>query len=201
MQTATATTNLDFDARKVLLIDAAMQPVAVVPLKAALTKLYSTEERKRSDKWFGKPTVIAYSRDGALIGVRRDIQIPSIIQLGRVVPQHKQRVRFCRKSVFARDEFKCCYCGRGREQGIYAEDLQYEHVVPRAQGGKTCWENVVTACFDCNQRKRDRTPEQAGMKLLKLPHKPTFVMQVKARIDYKSMPPEWADYWSVTLEK
>jgi 5-methylcytosine-specific restriction endonuclease McrA len=185
------------DGRKVLLIDAAMQPIAVVPLKAALIKLYSSEERKRKDIWFAKPSVIAYSEDGALIGVKRDIPVPSIIQLGRVVPIHRQRVRFCRKSIFARDEFTCQYCGGE----FKSERLTYEHVVPRAQGGKTSWENVVTACIDCNQRKANRTPEQANMKLLSKPAKPTYVMQVKARIDYKQMPKEWAEYWTVTLEK
>jgi 5-methylcytosine-specific restriction endonuclease McrA len=193
----TTQTHLTFDMRKVLLIDAAMQPIAVVSLKAALTKLYSSEERKRSDAWFGKPSVIAYSEDGALVGVRKDIPVPSIIQLGRVVPQHRQRVRFCRKSIFARDEFTCQYCGCE----FKAEKLTYEHVVPRAQGGKTCWENVVTACVDCNQRKANRTPEQANMKLLCKPAKPSYVMQVKARIDYRQMPKEWAQYWTVTLDR
>jgi 5-methylcytosine-specific restriction endonuclease McrA len=195
--TETKHTPITIDGRKVLLIDAAMQPIAVVPLKAALIKLYSSEERKRSDVWFAKPSVIAYSEDGALIGVRGDIPVPSIIQLGRVVPRHKQRIRFCRKSVFARDQFNCCYCGCE----FKSEHLTYEHVVPRAQGGKTCWENVVTACVGCNQKKANRTPEQAGMKLLSKPVRPTYVMQVKARIDYKQMPPEWAHYWTVALEK
>ncbi len=59
----------------------------------------------------------------------------------------------------------------------------------------------MTSCMDCNQKKANRTPEQAGMKLLSKPCKPTYVMQVKARIDYKQMPKEWAQYWTVTLEK
>ncbi len=198
MQTMTSTApQLNFDMRKVLIVDAAMTPVAVVPLKSALTKLYSSEERKRNDLWFARPNVIAYSEDGALIGVRQDIRVPSIIQLGRVVPRHRQRVRFCRKSIFARDQFTCQYCGCE----FKSEKLQIEHVLPRAQGGTTCWENIVTSCMDCNQKKANRTPEQAGMKLLSKPCKPTYVMQVKARIDYKQMPKEWAQYWTVTLEK
>lgn len=73
-----------------------------------------------------------------------------------------------RERLFQRDQHICAYCG-----GSFREKfLTIEHVVPRGQGGQDRWENVVTACFDCNQRKACRTPQQARMELLYLPYKP-----------------------------
>ena len=80
----------------------------------------------------------------------------------------KRGVKFSRNNVFARDDFRCQYCGARKS----ARELNYDHVVPRVQGGKTVWENIVASCYDCNGMKRGRTPEQAGMKLLRAPVKP-----------------------------
>ena len=79
-----------------------------------------------------------------------------------------------RASVYLRDGFRCCYCNERHPP----EDLTYDHVVPRIQwrGSPeklTDWENIVTACWDCNQRKGSRTPAEAGMKLLRKPFRPT----------------------------
>ena len=89
------------------------------------------------------------------------------------------------------------------------DEITYDHVVPRALGGKTTWENIVTACIDCNQRKGGRTPEQAGMKLRSSPVKPkrlpeTFRVTFTFR---KGMPESWRSflrsysYWNGELEE
>jgi 5-methylcytosine-specific restriction endonuclease McrA len=181
--------SFNMNGRRVLVLDAAFQPVGVVSWQRAFVLLCARQEQKRAS------TVIAYSKDGAVVGVRRDIPVPSIIQIGDVVPRWKQRVRFCRKSVFARDQFACQYCGRT----FMSEDLTLDHVLPRAQGGTTTWENVACACMDCNQRKANRTPEQAGMRLLRKPKRPTQVMQIDVRADLRHVPPEWAEYWNTLL--
>jgi 5-methylcytosine-specific restriction endonuclease McrA len=76
-----------------------------------------------------------------------------------------------RRTVIARDLYTCQYCGAqpGRAE------LTIDHVLPRSRGGKTTWENAVTACKPCNHKKRDRTPEEAEMTLRAKPSRPRFV--------------------------
>lgn len=74
-------------------------------------------------------------------------------------------------ALFARDQWICLYCGAdGRRQ-----TLTRDHVVPTSKGGKDAWENVVAACIACNSRKGNRTPQQAGMPLLAVPFRPSWV--------------------------
>ena len=96
------------------------------------------------------------------------IKTPAVVRLKRPIGGMKRGVKFSRINVFSRDEFRCQYCGSRKA----ARDLNYDHVVPRVQGGRTVWENIVTSCYACNNQKRGRTPEQAGMKLLRAPVKP-----------------------------
>jgi 5-methylcytosine-specific restriction endonuclease McrA len=81
-------------------------------------------------------------------------------------------------------------------------DLTYDHVVPRAQGGKTTWENIVSCCIACNNRKSDRTPQQANMLLRKKPIKPNWTPQRRLVIMFPSTPAQWRDYlyWNSELE-
>jgi hypothetical protein len=73
-------------------------------------------------------------------------------------------------------------------------------VVPRASGGKTTWENIVTCCVPCNRAKANRTPEQAGMRLRCRPTKPRYLPVVTVHMDRRRVPEEWRPYWNVTLE-
>ncbi len=92
-------------------------------------------------------------------------QIPAVVRLLKPVSRNKKNVKFSRINVFTRDNFTCQYCGAKKAM----KDLNYDHVVPRIKGGKTVWENIVTCCYPCNDRKGGRTPEQAGMRLRKQP--------------------------------
>jgi hypothetical protein len=82
------------------------------------------------------------------------------------------------------------YCGEPKKM----LELNYDHVVPRDQGGRTVWENIVASCYKCNERKRNRTPEQAGMKLLRRPYKPKTLPMVGPRFDPKDIPANWLQY-------
>ena len=73
--------------------------------------------------------------------------------------------------MFARDQQLCLYCGRQYHRGTLTRD----HVQPVSKGGRDIWENVVTACFHCNSRKGNRTPQQAGMPLLAVPYRPSWI--------------------------
>ena len=122
------------------------------------------------------------------------IKAPAVVRLKRSIGGMKRGVKFSRINVFARDEFRRQYCGTRRQ----AHELNYDHVVPRVQGGKTGWENIVTSCYECNSRKRGRTPDQAGMRLLRSPVKPkalpiTTVITVIPR-DGKRVPSAWSSY-------
>ena len=135
--------------------------------------------------------------------VNRAILVPRVIilQLYDRIPRTK--VRFSRYNIYLRDGNTCQYCGRE----LPRTDLNLDHVVPRAQGGRTTWENVVCCCIDCNLSKGARTPEQAGIKLLKQPVRPrwtpTFRTQA-GKVRYR----EWlpflgiadASYWNVELK-
>jgi 5-methylcytosine-specific restriction endonuclease McrA len=132
------------------------------------------------------------------------VKMPSVVRLLKPVKRIKA-VKFSRHGIYARDKGKCQYCGAKVKKSEY----QNEHVVPRAQGGKTCWENIVVACLRCNQLKRDRTPEQAGMKLITRPVKPRSLPQ-SGDFDlmyHPGMPEDWkhflrtAAYWNTPLDE
>ncbi len=74
-------------------------------------------------------------------------------------------------ALFARDAHICLYCGQHGQRPVLTRD----HVMPLSKGGLDVWENVVTACFHCNSRKSDRTPQQAGMPLLAVPFRPSWI--------------------------
>lgn len=96
------------------------------------------------------------------------MNIPSVIRLTSQVKWKWQTTRFSRQNVFKRDKFRCQYCGTKH----VGTDLTFDHVVPKSVGGKTGWYNIVAACKACNQKKGDRTPQQANMTLLSEPKPP-----------------------------
>lgn len=93
------------------------------------------------------------------------VEVPAVVRLRRYVrvPYHRT-LPLSRRAVFLRDDHRCQYCG-GKAENI-------DHVVPKVQGGKHRWDNVVAACRRCNTRKGGRTPAQAGLTLRRVPSKP-----------------------------
>jgi 5-methylcytosine-specific restriction endonuclease McrA len=126
----------------------------------------------------------------------RTMQIPSVIALRQYV-KPSEHPAFTRFNLFLRDRFLCQYCSSPSE-------LTFDHVIPRAHGGRTTWENVTTACAPCNLRKGGRTPAGAHMHLQRWPIRPTsWHLQENGR----SFPPNflhdsWRDYlyWDVELD-
>jgi 5-methylcytosine-specific restriction endonuclease McrA len=129
-----------------------------------------------------------------------------------------QRVRFSRSNVLARDGFACQYCGtvpRNREGRPMIAYLTLDHVVPRAQAragqvslpwngrrvALTSWENVVASCKECNRRKGDRTPDQAGMRLFALPYRPSAWDVVRIAFGRSRVPDEWHAFLPEDLTK
>jgi 5-methylcytosine-specific restriction endonuclease McrA len=132
--------------------------------------------------------------------VRFEIVVPRIIRLLFYDKLPRQNVKFNRRNIFARDNNHCQYCGKK----FPISELSIDHVLPRSQGGKSTWENVVCSCLDCNIRKGGRTPDQARMKLLTQPKKPkrSPLIAMKMNGDRYESWKEFLDqaYWSVELK-
>jgi 5-methylcytosine-specific restriction endonuclease McrA len=132
--------------------------------------------------------------------VQFEIQVPRIIRLLTYDRLPRQRVKFNRRNLFARDGNRCQYCGKK-----FATDaLSLDHVVPRVRGGKATWDNIVCACLRCNVRKGGRTPREAGMKLVKEPIAPRTSPVVTVKLSHRKYK-SWRAfldnaYWSVELE-
>jgi 5-methylcytosine-specific restriction endonuclease McrA len=99
------------------------------------------------------------------------IKAPAVIRLLKYVRIPYKVVRFSRRNVLLRDRYRCQYCGREYASSF----LTLDHVVPISQGGKTQWDNVVTACKTCNTKKGNRKPSEAAMTLLRSPKAPPVV--------------------------
>ena len=91
------------------------------------------------------------------------IFVPSVIHLIEYAKVPYRRPIASRKNIFVRDGYRCLYCGK--KDGV----LELEHIIPKSKGGPSTWDNLCAACHSCNQKKRDRTPEEAGMMLIHRP--------------------------------
>ena len=129
-----------------------------------------------------------------------EMRLPSVIALKQYVPQSR-RPAFTRFNVFLRDKFNCQYCG----DGFPTPDLTFDHVIPRSRGGRTSWDNVVTACSGCNLRKGNKMPSRLGFRPRVTPSQPsTWELQENGR----AFPPNylhqsWRDYlyWDSELDQ
>lgn len=99
-----------------------------------------------------------------------EVAAPLAIILSNYNEIHRKSVKFSSRGVYQRDDYTCQYCGQKKRR----EDLSIDHVIPKSRNGKTSWENCVTACFKCNNKKSDRTPHEAGLQLAKNPVKPNW---------------------------
>lgn len=140
-----------------LVLNPGYEPVARVPWQRAVTLLF-----------LGKVEVVEEYQDRDIRSVTLVFKMPSVVRFLRALRHARKGVKFSRENVYARDDGRCQYCQRR----VARHEATYDHVVPRAQGGKTTWTNIAIACVPCNQRKGGKTPEQAGMKLRCDPVKP-----------------------------
>jgi len=127
------------------------------------------------------------------------LRVPRIIQLLMFDRLPKKEVKFTRHNIFERDKNTCQYCGRMCERS----DLNLDHVIPRDRGGPTTWENIVCSCVDCNTVKANRTPREAGMRLIRRPKRPKWrpFVQVNLSFQYHASWKHFLDvaYWNVEL--
>jgi 5-methylcytosine-specific restriction endonuclease McrA len=167
--------------QRTLVLDMGYQPINTVPFTKALT--YITK---------GKVEILEnYERP-----IHPDWVAPAVVRMTHWISPRRQRVKFSRQNVLARDRWKCQYCGEQHQ----TSELTFDHVTPRSRGGRTEWENIVMACQECNAKKADKTPSEVGLKLRKHPVRPTWLPNFNMNLQQiTTIPPEWRDYWTSEL--
>jgi len=158
--------------RPALLLDRNFATIRSVPWKKAMQLVFGR----------AKAEVVAFYENSI-----NEYDLSVIRLLHYVAPNsyRNAKTRFCRKHVFTRDKFQCMYCGSDRKS-----DLTVDHILPKSRGGPTTYTNCVTSCIKCNQKKGNRTPEEAGMTLTSAPTTP-----IKGRmLRITDLPQEWAIY-------
>ena len=193
----------------VLVLNRSYLPVHVTSVRRAFSLLYQGIARAVSEDYrtfdFEEWSQLSKASETDSIGTLGGrIRIPRVIVLVAFDRLPRRHVRFSRINIMTRDRFQCQYCGDRPSR----QELNLDHVVPRALGGRTTWENVVTSCVDCNRRKGGRTPVQAHMVLIRRPARPRWtplahLMLTGARHE------EWrpflnvvdASYWNVELRE
>jgi 5-methylcytosine-specific restriction endonuclease McrA len=139
---------------RALVLNATYEPLSIVSARRAVCLLLDE-----------KAEMVEADLTAVIRSELLTLQIPAVVRLRYMVKAPRRRVAVVsRRAVFARDEYRCQYCG-SRADSI-------DHVVPRSRGGRDVWDNLAAACRPCNTRKRDRTPDEAGMRLLRPCHAP-----------------------------
>ncbi|HIE51287.1 MAG TPA: HNH endonuclease [Armatimonadetes bacterium] len=142
---------------QVLVLNQNYEPLNITSLRRAIILLH-----------LGKAEVV--ETDNRLLhSEKMVISAPSVVRLAYYVKRPVPKLHISRKSIMARDNHTCQYCGR--RDGA----MTLDHVIPKVRGGTDDWTNLVCCCIPCNNRKGNRTPEEAGMKLLCQPQRPRYV--------------------------
>ena len=146
--------------------------------------MYSWDEWVNSET--NLPKVDFYIRTPSLA-----IPAPQVVILTNYNDVSKSSIKFSNRAVYRRDKFICQYC----KKKFKTEDLSIDHVIPKSRKGPTSWENCVTSCFKCNNKKSDKTPKEAGLTLLTQPKKPKWNPVFHIKPEYRP------DSWNPLLSK
>jgi 5-methylcytosine-specific restriction endonuclease McrA len=162
---------------RALLLNSTYQPISFISEKKCL-KLFVKGKVEVLSTW-----------DHNIRWGRGKMQAPAVVRLGYYVRWIPKKSRFNRLGVFRRDKNTCQYCGKV----FKLADLTIDHVIPKSHGGKLNWKNSVTSCFVCNNKKGNRTPAEANMKLLKEPGVPNASL-VNELSTMRKVHPDWEMY-------
>ena len=175
-----------------LILNADYRPLSYFPLS-----LWSWQDAIKAI--FRESVVVVSEYERVVRSPTHEFKLPSVLALKEYVPTARYPA-FTRFNLFLRDSFICQYC----DDEFKAQNLTFDHVIPRSKGGRTSWENIVTACQDCNTAKGNRMPHDCKMIPTQEPRQPTiFELQENGR----KFPPNflhesWGDflYWDTELE-
>jgi len=191
--------------RPTLVLNRNWQPVNVATVARSLTMLWNESAHVVDPDDFRLYTWADWARlepkegEPFLRTVAFRMRVPEVLTLTRYDRPRESAVTFSRRNLFKRDHTTCQYCGV-RPGG---PELTIDHVIPRAQGGVSTWENCVLACVSCNTRKANRTPEEARMHLRKRPVRPSWKpLYASQGIRIESWSRFLSEaYWNVTLDE
>ena len=173
---------------RVLLLNFSYEPLGTVGVARAMCMIFR-----------GAVFVEEYDGDNVLHSPKETWRVPSVIRLRSYinVRRRRQASAMKRMRIYIRDKFRCQYCGEKR----IGSDLTLDHITPRAQGGESIPENPVSACIECNQRKGNRTPEQARMPLLTSQKLLSVGLDRVLLCHYAESKPQWKKYLFIEDEQ
>ena len=163
--------------QSVLLLNASFEPLKVISWQRAVSMFF-----------LGKVEVVE-EYDHKIRSVSLVIKAPAVVRLLRYIKVGKKSPPLCRSNILARDNFQCQYCS----VDLTSREATLDHVIPRSQGGRTSWENLVCACSACNRKKGGKTPQEARMQLLKKPVKPDWLPVLSMRF-HGRVPISWQTF-------
>lgn len=153
---------------RTLVLDESFFPVGVISWQRAISLMF-----------LNKGKVIEVYEDFKVRSTTKEFQVPKIIRIFKKVKIHEIGLKLNRKNIYRRDHYLCAYCNGH----FLSNELSLDHITPVCQGGKDTWDNLISSCRPCNNKKAGRTPEQANMKLHFKAKKPrwSFVMALNVK--------------------
>lgn len=162
--------------RKVLVLNKVWLPIRIISAQRAFKLIFAgkssaidseTYYAYNWEDWVKQPIK---EGDYTISSPNFVVKVPEVIVLSHYDKVYKKNVKLTKRNIYIRDKYKCQYTGKQVSQS----ESDIDHVIPRSQGGKNTWDNMVVCSKDVNRRKGDKTPEQAGLKLIKKPKKPKY---------------------------
>lgn len=157
---------MEFESSRCIVLNASYEPLSVITAKRALLLILE-----------GKAIVVEEHPHLVVRSVRQSFKVPVMVALKEFVKNRKifqSKASLSQRNLFLRDNHTCQYCNRHKSVFKHREFLTRDHLIPESLGGKTSWENLVTACSTCNNKKADYLLEDTEMRLLKYPVAPTI---------------------------
>lgn len=161
--------------RHVLMLNQNYEPLTVCSARRAIVLMFQ-----------GKAEMIEPADGLKIRTVRAEYSLPSIVRLSQFKRVPYKRIMLTRKNILTRDRHQCQYCG------TFKGPMTVDHVVPKKSNGNDSWENMVCACVKCNNKKGNRTPERAGMTLLRKPTRPSHITFIQRHIGVTDH--QWRQY-------
>jgi 5-methylcytosine-specific restriction endonuclease McrA len=148
--------------QEVLVLNSDYEPLNVCNMRRAIVLLYlGKADILHTQELIDAPVIV--DQEG------RELPAPSVVRLRYHVKRPLPELKLSRRSIFARDNYTCQYCG------VQSRDLTIDHIMPKRHGGGLQWENLVACCRRCNTRKGDKLLQHTGMKLARPPRRPRYV--------------------------
>ena len=180
---------IDFNKKhkRALMLNADTLPIATITWKSAITLLV----KEQAD-------ILDFYNGDFITSPGRRWPVPAVIRSREYINAKKRNVSFSKKNVCIRDNMQCQYCGHKFHD---ISEVTFDHVLPKSQwynkdikGTSTRWTNIVTCCYSCNSKKANRTPGEAGMRLLKKPIEPDISKYILGLNPWTPIEPEWEPY-------